>query len=165
MDSVGGPPNGITGRIDLTSSDQIPDLTDQIHQLPCCIKHDGPCPVCHYFKPKTTGVVVDGLEVAEASFRGRKLQGLTIPLPEGYCGYVLEKKNLGKGTDLDTSEENSNCWEARAKFQSITYWNHDNLPSNDDAFLRCFHWFSVANALHKPVTADDLASPSNEECK
>lgn len=31
------------------------DLTGKVHQLPCCIKHDGPTPVSHYFKPKHTG--------------------------------------------------------------------------------------------------------------
>lgn len=165
INSTGCSRNGISGRIDLRSHDQIPDLTDQIHQLPCCIKHDGPCPVSHYFKPQKTGVVVDGLEVEEASFRGRKLQGAAIPLPEGYCGFVLEKKIAGKEKTLDSSEQNSNCWEARAKFHDIKYWNHDTLPSKDDSFYRCFHWFSVANALHKPVTTDDLASFTNKEHK
>ncbi|GFQ04828.1 ribonuclease h2 subunit c [Phtheirospermum japonicum] len=65
------------------------DLTGQVHQLPCCIKHDGPTPVSHYFKPKTTGIEVDGLKVEEAYFRGRKLHGTTIALPEGYSGNFL----------------------------------------------------------------------------
>lgn len=32
------------------------------------------------------GMEVDGLTVEEAYFRGRKLQGATISLPEGYSG-------------------------------------------------------------------------------
>lgn len=62
-------------------------------------------------------------------------------------GFVLDKKNAGKEKYLDASEENSNCWEAHAKFQNIKYWNHDALPSKDDSFYRCFHWFSVSNAV------------------
>ncbi|KAL6971421.1 hypothetical protein U1Q18_031097 [Sarracenia purpurea var. burkii] len=62
------------------------DLTGQVHQLPCCIKYDGPSSVSHYFKPKPIGIEVDGLTMEEAYFRGRKLQGTTIPLPQGYCG-------------------------------------------------------------------------------
>lgn len=62
-------------------------------------------------------------------------------------GFVLEKKTAGKEKTLDASEQNSNCWEARAKFHDIKYWNHDTLPSKDDSFYRCFHWFSVANAV------------------
>lgn len=33
-----------------------------------------------------TGIEVEGLKVEEAYFRGRKLQGTTIPLSTGYCG-------------------------------------------------------------------------------
>ncbi|KAF6165718.1 hypothetical protein GIB67_012615 [Kingdonia uniflora] len=154
------PNNGVLGNVSLCSGDSVVDLTNEVHQLPCCIKQTGPSSVSHYFKPKETGVNVDGLSVKEACFRGRKLQGATISLPEGYKGFVLEKKiNKGKRKATGNSEEN-NCWQTRAKFQNLTYWNHDTLPSNGDAFLRCFHWFSVADVLHKPVSADDLASVS-----
>uniref|UniRef100_A0A1D1Y2V9 Ribonuclease H2 subunit C n=1 Tax=Anthurium amnicola TaxID=1678845 RepID=A0A1D1Y2V9_9ARAE len=157
-----GAGNGITGTIDLgrrSGGASFPsDLTGQVHLLPCCVKHDGPGPVSHYFKPKQTGIMSDGLSVEEAFFRGRKLQGATIPLPDGYCGYVLSKEgNLGIGGDL---EGNPDRWVSRAEFRSMTYWNHDSLPSQDDPLVRCFHWFSVANALHKPVTREDLASTS-----
>lgn len=37
--------------------------------------------VCMY-----VDVEVDGLSVNEAYFRGRKLQGTTVPLPQGYSG-------------------------------------------------------------------------------
>lgn len=38
--------------------------------------------VCVY-----VGVEVDGLSVNEAYFRGRKLEGTTMPLPQGYSGW------------------------------------------------------------------------------
>ncbi|KAA8535411.1 hypothetical protein F0562_030414 [Nyssa sinensis] len=152
---------GTVRSINLSSRESTVDLTGQIHQLPCCIKYDGPCSVSHYFKPKSTGIEVDGLEVEEAYFRGRNLQGTTIPLPEGYSGFVLGKKSLGKRkASDDMSEENSSSWEMNAKFRSVTFWNHDSLPSQDDAFLRSFHWLTVAKALHQPVTAEDLESVS-----
>ncbi|KAL5731460.1 hypothetical protein ACHQM5_004185 [Ranunculus cassubicifolius] len=137
------------------------DLTDKIHQLPCCIKYNGPCAVSQYFKPKNTGVEVDGLSVEEASFRGRKLQGTKISLPDGYSGFVLGKKSLGKRKAANMSEENINEWEMRAKFQNINYWNHDNLPSHSDSFFRCLQWLPVANALHKPASDADLALASD----
>lgn len=62
------------------------------------------------------------------------------------AGFVLGKKSLGK-RKANTSEGNSNCWEMNAKYKSITYWNHDSLPSQDDAFLRCFHWLAVAKSV------------------
>ncbi|KAJ0770586.1 putative ribonuclease H2, subunit C [Helianthus annuus] len=71
------------------NSSSAVDLTDQIHQLPCCIKFNGPSPVSHYFKPKSTGVEVDALNVKEAHFRGRKLQGTTVTLPHGYSDELI----------------------------------------------------------------------------
>ncbi|CAI9090497.1 OLC1v1025278C1 [Oldenlandia corymbosa var. corymbosa] len=131
------------------NGESVPDLTGKVHQLPCCIKYDGPTSVAHYFKPKDTGVEIDGLRIEEAYFRGRKLQGTTIPLPQGYSGFVLRK---------ETSAENAKCWEMNAKFQNLSVWNHDGLPSHDDAFMRSFHWFAVSKALHQPASAEDLES-------
>ncbi|XP_071703447.1 uncharacterized protein [Rutidosis leptorrhynchoides] len=160
--------SSVTGTIDLTgvnssssSSSSTVDLTDEIHQVPCCIKYTGPSPVSHYFKPKSTGIEVDGLNVKEAYFRGRKLQGTTVSLPDGYSGFVIGKKPSAKRKALDANAEMAASWETSAKFQNITLWNHDNLPSKEDTFLRAFHWFDVAKALHKPVTAEDMESVSN----
>ncbi|KAI3824408.1 hypothetical protein L1987_05867 [Smallanthus sonchifolius] len=154
-----------TGTIDLggVKSSSAVDLTDQIHQLPCCIKYNGPSPVSHYFKPKSTGIEVDGLNVKEAHFRGRKLQGTTVPLPDGYSGFVIGRKTVAKRKASDTNGGTTASWQMNAKFQNITFWNHDNLPSKEDAFLRALHLFDVAKALHKPVTAEDMESASNPE--
>ncbi|KAM7500364.1 hypothetical protein LguiA_024778 [Lonicera macranthoides] len=160
MDGNSGSEVGTAVSIDLRGGESAVDLTGQIHQLPCCIKYDGPCSVSHYFKPKSTGVEVDGLSMKEAHFRGRKLQGTTIPLPQGYSGFVIGKKSSDKRKASDMSEEKPNNWEMNAKFKDITYWNHDSLPSQDDAFLRSFHWFTIAEALHKPVADEDLKSAS-----
>ncbi|XP_057510091.1 uncharacterized protein C12B10.15c [Actinidia eriantha] len=162
MEGDGGSAIGTVGSIDLCGGEvsSTVDLTGQVHQLPCCIKYDGPSSVSNYFKPKPTGIEVDGLNVDEAYFRGRKLQGATISLPLGYAGFVLGKKSVDKRKASDLSEEKLNCWEVNAKFQSITFWNHDSMPSQDDAFLRSFHWLTVAKALHQPVTAEDLESAS-----
>ncbi|KAG6691463.1 hypothetical protein I3842_10G064600 [Carya illinoinensis] len=107
-----------------------------------------------------TGIEVEGLKVEEAYFRGRKLQGTTIPLSTGYCGFVLGKKNLAEKKASDMSDGNSNRWEVNAKFENVTYWNHDSLPSSNDALLRSLHWLTVAKALHKPVTDEDVVSAS-----
>ncbi|KAI3664885.1 hypothetical protein L6452_43496 [Arctium lappa] len=151
-----------TGIIDLggVRSSSSVDLTEQVHQLPCCIKYNGPSPVSHYFKPKSTGIEVDGLNVKEAYFRGRKLQGTTVPLPDDYSGFVIGRKSSAKRKACNNVTTTAS-WQMNAKFQNITLWNHDNLPSKEDGFLRAFHWFDVAKALHKPVTAEDLKSASN----
>ncbi|XP_038988570.1 ribonuclease H2 subunit C [Phoenix dactylifera] len=164
--TIGGG-GGVTGTIDLCRRDpsSAVDLTDRVHLLPCSIKHDGPCPVSHYFKPRDLDVVVDGSSVEEAFFRGRKLQGITVPLPEGYRGHVLESKKSGKGKGFGNLGRGrgrgvQTVGFSRAEFRNLTYWNHDIVPSSDDPLVRSFHWFSVADALHKPVTAEEMSSTS-----
>jgi len=77
---------GGEAKIDL-KRDGIEDLSGRVHLLPCCIKHDGPTEVSHYFKPKPTGVVgEDGLPLQQSHFRGRLLEGTTLPLPHNYSG-------------------------------------------------------------------------------
>ncbi|XP_023001622.1 uncharacterized protein C12B10.15c [Cucurbita maxima] len=144
---------------DFGSDSGAVDLSGKVHQLPCAVKFDGPCSVSQYFKPKSTGIEVDGLSVQNAYFRGRKLQGATISLPEGYYGYVIGRKSLRKRKASEESQDSSS-WQVKAKFENITYWNHDTLPTQDDTFQRSFHWLTVAQALHKPVTAEDLADAS-----
>ncbi|KAL3833790.1 hypothetical protein ACJIZ3_008526 [Penstemon smallii] len=134
----------------IRDSAAVVDLTGKVHQLPCCIKYDGPTSVSDYFKPKSTDMEVDGLKVEEAHFRGRKLHGTTIALPEGYSGFILGKKS--------PEEKNPDCWETRATSRNVTVWNHDDVPSKDDAFVRAFHWFAVSKTLHQTVTAEDLES-------
>ncbi|TKW37809.2 hypothetical protein SEVIR_1G072400v4 [Setaria viridis] len=146
---------GVTATVDLS-----PAATDLggAHHLPCGIKQNGGAPVSDYFKPRSTGVEVEGVRVEEAFFRGRKLQGATLALPDGYRGYVLEKKSGGK--DKQNSDGEVSNFVARAEFQNITYWNHDTTPSAEDSLPRCFHWLTVANAMHKPVTSEELANMS-----
>ncbi|KAK2975484.1 hypothetical protein RJ640_005793 [Escallonia rubra] len=146
MDGDRGLNVGTTGTIDLSGSEAAVDLSGQVHQLPCCIKYDGPCSVSQYFKPKPTGIEIDGLNVKEAHFRGRKLQGTTIALPQGFSGFVIGKRNSDGKKFSDLPEGNSNHWQMKAKFQDITLWNHDSLPSQDDASFRTFHWFAVSKA-------------------
>ncbi|CAM8924487.1 unnamed protein product [Rhodiola kirilowii] len=133
---------------------EVADISGKVHHLPCCINFNGPSEVSHYFKPKPTGNVNEGLVVEKSYFRGRELLGASIPFPDDYSGFVVVKKNDGKDKDAET-------WEAMAKFESVTFWNHDCLPSKNDTSLRSLHWLTVSNALHKPVTAEDLADTSS----
>lgn len=57
-------------------------------------------------------------------------------------GYVLGKKSKASKHCDDSSP-----WQVKAKFDNITYWNHDTLPSQDDTFQRTFHWLTVAQAV------------------
>nr|CAB3448967.1 unnamed protein product [Digitaria exilis] len=132
---------GVTATVDLSPA--AANLGGA-HLLPCVIRQNGGAPVSDYFKPRSTGVEVEGVKVEEAFFRGRKLQGATLALPDGYRGYVLEKKSGEKDTQNSDGEFSS--FVSRGEIQSITYWNHDVTPSAEDSIPRCFHWLTVANA-------------------
>lgn len=160
---------GSTGTINLSPTPKAADLSGHVHHLPCCVKFTGPSDVSHYFKPRPSGFEIDGLAVEESFFRGRKLQGVTVPLPDGYSGSILGKKSTikdkakktaGRGKSRPTSSDSENGWERLAKCGNMTFWNHDSLPSQDDACMRLFHFFAVAKALHEPVTNEDLTSES-----
>lgn len=64
-----------------------------------------------------------------------------------FTGFVIGKKSSSKRKASDKSEESPSNWEMKAKFQNVTLWNHDSLPSQDDPFLRSFHWLAVAKAV------------------
>ncbi|KAH9615837.1 hypothetical protein KSS87_002041 [Heliosperma pusillum] len=152
---------GSTGSINVcpvkqdNDNDSVINLTSPVHHLPCCVKYTGPTQVSHYFNPKSTGIEVDGLQVEEAFFRGRKLQGVTVNLPQGYSGFIMGKKKSsedktnkvnGRCKASVISDGNDNNWEMLAKCGNMTFWNHDSCPSQDDASLRLFHLFAVAKA-------------------
>lgn len=64
------------------------------------------------------------------------------------AGLVLGKKSQDeKSSSAASCSENSNSWEVKATFQNITYWNHDCLPSQNDDFIRAFHWLTIAMAV------------------
>lgn len=62
-------------------------------------------------------------------------------------GFVLGKKKVEGRKRSEAMRGDSSCWESRAEFGNFTYWNHDTVPSKEDPILRCFHWFSIANAV------------------
>lgn len=66
-----------------------------------------------------------------ASFRGRPLQGRKVKLPDGYTGYMVARNK--------TNSERS--------FDEFTYWNWDELPSENDAICKAVRWVNVAKYL------------------
>lgn len=57
-------------------------------------------------------------------------------------GFVIAKNK---------STEDKHIWQARAKFSSVAFWNHDSLPSKDDSCLRAFHLLTVSNAVNLSI--------------
>lgn len=124
--------------------------------LPCAIKHNGPINTAErYWNPTSEA---DGTSIAY--FRGRKLQGRKIALPEGYQGAVLqktEKQVVGKpalpvpGEDDEMEEAvavETKIMEQQNSFDEIVVWGHEAVPADDDVYVKGMQeWARFAEAV------------------
>ncbi|KAL8670536.1 MAG: hypothetical protein Q9168_004933 [Polycauliona sp. 1 TL-2023] len=129
--------------------------------LPCRINHDGPVNASRrYWAPERNQ---DGQ--LEAYFRGRKLKGREVTLPEGYKGVVVkeapneddsEKTNTERlrrrqldEEDVDEDEEPEvKILEEEANFKDFVVWGHEAMADGDDAFVKGVEeWIGFAAAV------------------
>mmetsp|Transcript_719 Transcript_719/g.1520 ORF Transcript_719/g.1520 Transcript_719/m.1520 type:complete len:160 (+) Transcript_719:314-793(+) len=123
------------------------------HLLPCAIKHNGQALVSQYFQVDQTDIEIDGAPVLSASFRGRDLKGASLPFPEGYKGCIL-RRQVSAGNKYD--EKAQDAWVADSEFTSLTYWNHDTVPTSADPFRRAMEYAELAPKVHAPVALDAM---------
>ncbi|RMY78792.1 hypothetical protein D0863_00418 [Hortaea werneckii] len=146
--------------------------------LPCSIHHSGPIKVSkRYWSPKiATNTPHDdhGPKIQTAHFRGRKLQGRKIRLPEGYIGQILQKTDDEMGVNQqkghEATAENSEeageegnmqpsatpvrMLETKGTFDALTIWGHEHAPlgEEEDEFARGIgEWIGFAEALNLPL--------------
>jgi ribonuclease H2 subunit C len=100
-----------------------------INYLPCGIKANGPLPVESYFKPVKSA---DG--TLTSSFRGRKLRGMEVKLPQNTLGFVVHVSGTAS-------------LEIAGSFKSVQVWEHDNLPSKS-TFIEPLEWFDIAKQVY-----------------
>ena len=128
-----------------------------IHLLPCKIHHDGQARVSEYFNPQQ----VDGEGINakfEASYRGRRLAGKKVNLPEGVTGIVLRQQT---GASIGNQQCQSNNFAvADEVFDHFFYWNHDIEPSETDHVPKTLQWFDIAKTLHAPIVDEDVGDVS-----
>lgn len=127
--------------------------------LPCAIKHNGPVSAEErYWNPSTEQ---DG--TTTAFFRGRKLRGKKIPLPEGYEGAVLQKtdkKLVAKPSiPIPGDEDGADHLRApkeietlmmnrHATFEEIIVWDHEAVPESSDVYVKGIEeWVGFAEAV------------------
>ena len=107
--------------------------------LPCAIKHNGPVSAeQRYWDPSTEQ---DG--TSTSFFRGRKLRGKRVVLPEGYEGVVLQKTDKkvvakpsipvpGVEDEMEVAsapkEIDTMIMEQHAKFGQVMVWDHEAVP-------------------------------------
>lgn len=133
--------------------------------LPCSIKHDGPVNA----KPRYWTPVKEEDGSSTAYFRGRKLRGRKITVPEGYQGVVLKKTDkalpqngaavadrLRRMEEEDDDDEEMEMeqpidvkmMDQKAKFEEIVVWGHEMVPQDDDVYVKGVEeWISFAEAV------------------
>ena len=108
--------------------------------------------------------VLDGK--LEAYFRGRKLKGKEVGIPEGYMGGIFCKDDGGKGEgegirergggdggERGEEEEGEGEGEGEemeevASFDKLVLWGHESLVEGDDVFVKGVEeWIGFAEAV------------------
>ena len=95
-----------------------------------------------------------------AYFRGRKLRGQEIDVPQGYKGVIV--KDSGKEEVASQDTENQ-CLEREAgegeqeevtvldqvgSFENVIIWNHESMVHGNDAFVKgLVEWIGFAEAV------------------
>jgi ribonuclease H2 subunit C len=127
--------------------------------LPCAIKHNGPVSgEERYWNPSTEQ---DG--TTTSFFRGRKLRGRKIALPEGYEGVVLQKTDkkviarpsVSVPGDEDPADDlvapkeiESSIMDQHARFGDIMVWDHEAVPEGTDVYVKGIEeWIGFAEAV------------------
>lgn len=82
-------------------------------------------------KTELAGETNQGSPIMTASFRGRPLQGRKLQVPSDYKGYLLIEGRSKK------------------EFNEFTYWNWDELPSNNDTVVKALNWINISKAIHE----------------
>lgn len=143
------------------SSPGLPQKTKTMttpNLVPCRIDHNGPVNATdRYWKPRTEN---DGTQTA--FFRGRKLKGRQLRLPDGYRGALLSTTDRslpqdntqagGEGHDDDDDEETVEVRvvEEVGRFDRVVVWGHESVPDEaEDPYSRGLtEWLAFAQAMH-----------------
>ncbi|OJJ30653.1 hypothetical protein ASPWEDRAFT_32816 [Aspergillus wentii DTO 134E9] len=127
--------------------------------LPCRIHYDGPVESLErHWTPKSDEK--DG-DVHTSHFRGRRLRGRRVAIPEGYKGIIATPTECllpssQKNNDLSTDdvvevepEEPVKILEQQASFDDFVVWGHEVAPAADDRFVKGVEeWIKLAEAIH-----------------
>ncbi|KAJ5102733.1 hypothetical protein N7532_003262 [Penicillium argentinense] len=124
--------------------------------LPCRIHHDGPIESANRFwAPKS-----DEQDKIETShFRGRKLRGRRVAIPDGYQGVIAtptdrilpSSQTIDKNEELVEvqPEEPVKVLEVQGTFDEVVVWGHEHIPAADDAYVKGLEeWIKFAETIH-----------------
>ncbi|CZR63243.1 uncharacterized protein PAC_13140 [Phialocephala subalpina] len=122
--------------------------------LPCRINHNGPVDASkRYWNPTQTS---DGKTAAY--FRGKKLYGKEVKVPEGYRGVVLSSTDRILPKPAQTSEDDEGAEEEpevkiveeQSDFDSIMVWGHEAVPEDAaDPYVKGMdEWIAFSEQIH-----------------
>jgi len=121
-----------------------------VHHVPFKVEYEGPANVDVKFTGKS--VTSGDSSVLINQFRGRPLHGEELKLPKNFEGVVASDL---KGSSEDTTEDSLSSEGAEIslvkKFDSMTYWNWDRLPSGMDKHVKLIDWLELSEVLHEPI--------------
>ncbi|KAL3467416.1 ribonuclease H2 non-catalytic subunit-domain-containing protein [Aspergillus heterothallicus] len=138
--------------------------------LPCRIHHEGPVGALNRYWNPVTDEKDQNLQTAY--FRGRKLRGRRVQIPEGYEGVVvthtdreLPTTTANNATDVEVEEVDGErddpvkVLEKQATFNDFVVWAHETIPPADDPFVKGVEeWVKFAEAMHTEQKEDKGAS-------
>ncbi|KAI0022139.1 ribonuclease H2 non-catalytic subunit-domain-containing protein [Xylariomycetidae sp. FL0641] len=161
------------------SSEKTAQKVATINLLPCRIHHDGDVePATTYWSPsenpgdynlvirfvRPADIMIDGTKTAH--FRGRKLQGKAVKLPEGYYGSLAEKtepqrqRDPGNDSRMAEDDEAENpaeeelevgAMKGEADFDEIVVWGQESaVDSSTDPYMRSMEeWVTFAEQVSR----------------
>jgi len=114
---------------------------DHVQFLPFSVKFNGETEVESRFSSQTT--FDKDKHCLVNSFRGYPLEGERLKIDENYRGVVIDT-----GRPSITAKENVR---AVCTFDSLTFWNYDKIPGENDNYQQALQWMKVSEALHAPA--------------
>ncbi|CEJ61763.1 hypothetical protein PMG11_10283 [Penicillium brasilianum] len=138
----------------LVSDEETTKFTPNV--LPCRIHHDGPIESTNRFWIPQTDEKDDK---QTSHFRGRRLRGRRVAIPEGYQGVIAtptdrvlpasQQPTNETVEDGETEQETVKVLEAQGTFDELMVWGHEILPAADDTFVKGVEeWVRFAETMH-----------------
>lgn len=111
--------------------------------VPCKIHYTGEADTESYFTP--TKDTENGDSVAY--FRGCKFVGKPVDI-SNYTGYIIEKSEVLAPGDTPDDYKVVNTHTATGKFNNLTVYGHDRLPTLSDPYILMNQWQLLSSAIH-----------------
>ncbi|KAF4584229.1 ribonuclease H2 subunit C [Ophiocordyceps camponoti-floridani] len=135
--------------------------------LPCRIRHTGPIDsVAGYWAPSSPKQD----EPRVAYFRGRKLHGRAVAVPDRYEGVVVRREAGDRkrkhsqlcGEDEDdgavAAEPETETLRVTARFDEVLVWAHEATMDSTDEYVRGVEeWLQVADKIHSFGERDETS--------